>query len=146
MVQQTVAKGVALITCLILIVIGGTYYQHEQLNTRVHNGITYYVADTEEKRVKGLSGREQLYENEAMLFVFKEEAAYNFWMKDMNFYIDIIWVSREGTVVHIEQNVSPHSYPEIFGPEKPALYVVEGTSGFAQRQGWTVGTSVSLPL
>jgi len=146
MVQQAVAKGVAFITCLILITIGTTYYYHEQVNTRVYNGITYYIADTEEKRVKGLSGREQLYENEAMLFIFREEAAYNFWMKDMNFSIDIIWISREGIVVHIEDNVSPASYPEIFGPDKPALYVVEGTSGFAARNGWTVGTSVALPI
>src|SRR3989344_8940875 len=50
------------------------------------------IADTQEKQKKGLSGRDNLPEDSGMLFVFKEEGHHQFWMKDMNFSIDIIWI------------------------------------------------------
>jgi uncharacterized membrane protein (UPF0127 family) len=42
-----------------------------------------------------------------MLFVFEDSAKYSFWMKDMKFLIDIIWLDNDGKVVHIEQNLQP---------------------------------------
>jgi Uncharacterized ACR, COG1430 len=53
--------------------------------------MTADLALTSEQREKGLSVKDKLKENEAMLFVFEESAKHSFWMKDMKFPIDIIW-------------------------------------------------------
>lgn len=103
------------------------------------------LADTPEKRMRGLSGRESLPENRGMLFVFPEEGIYGFWMKDMRFSIDILWLSSSGEVVHIVESVTPESYPESFTPEKAALYVLELPAGFARIHGVSLGSIVTLP-
>ena len=56
---------------------------------------------------KGLAVKDQLKENEAMFFVFDKPEKHSFWMKDMNFPIDIIWLDSTDKVVHIEQNLQP---------------------------------------
>jgi hypothetical protein len=50
------------------------------------------VPITNELIAKGLAVKNQLKENEAMLFIFEESAKHSFWMKDMKFPIDIIWL------------------------------------------------------
>src|SRR3989338_5701660 len=50
------------------------------------------VADTPESRERGLSGRDGLASDEGMLFVFQNDGYHTFWMKDMLFSIDIIWL------------------------------------------------------
>ena len=65
------------------------------------------VPITSELMAKGLAVKNQLKENEAMLFIFKESAKHSFWMKDMKFPINIIWLDSDGKVVHIEQNLQP---------------------------------------
>jgi uncharacterized membrane protein (UPF0127 family) len=90
---------------------------------------TVYVADTEALRTKGLSGWKELLPHEAMVFVFEKEGSYPFWMKDMAFNIDIVWLDASFKPVHIEKNVSPASYPTAFSSEVPAKYVVEVPAG-----------------
>lgn len=102
------------------------------------------VADTPATRVQGLSGTDFLAEGEGMLFMFPEEAQYGFWMKDMNFSIDIIWLSREWVVVDMAENVSPESYPTSFSPSKPALYVLEVPAGFAKSHNIAVGAEAAF--
>ena len=91
------------------------------------------VADTDIKREKGLSGRESLAENEGMLFVFKEPGTYGFWMKDMNFAIDILWIDKDKRVVEIMQNVAPDTFPETFYPKEPIQYVLETNAGWTNK-------------
>ena len=55
------------------------------------------LALTDEEKARGLSGRESLDEDEGMLFVFDVPGNYGFWMKDMNFAIDIIWLNEKIT-------------------------------------------------
>lgn len=91
------------------------------------------TAETEKEQAQGLSGRETLSENEGMLFVYQEEDIRFFWMKDMNFSIDIIWIDGNKRIVDITKNASPESYPEIFSPKKPAQYVLEVVAGFSDK-------------
>src|SRR3989338_5042145 len=56
------------------------------------------LADTPEKRALGLSGRETLGNDEGMLFVFDEPNTRQFWMKNMNFALDIIWIDENKKV------------------------------------------------
>lgn len=102
------------------------------------------LADTPQERTQGLSGREDLAKDEGMLFVFPEEGIYGFWMKDMRFSIDILWLNSAGEVVHIVENASPESYPASFTPEKAAQYVLELPAGFARAHGVTLGSFIEL--
>jgi uncharacterized membrane protein (UPF0127 family) len=88
--------------------------------------ITIEVVDTPELRRQGLSGRESLAEDRGMLFVFEEPSTDNcFWMKDMNFSIDMVWLNENREVVTVASNISPETYPETFCPELPAKYGLE---------------------
>lgn len=97
------------------------------------------VVDTPEDRHKGLSGRESLAEGDGMLFIFEETDAHSFWMPDMRFALDIIWLDESMKVVYIKENATPESYPELFTPSTPALYVLEVSSGFSKEKGIVVG-------
>ena len=87
------------------------------------------IADDPYKRQLGLSEMIQLGKRTAMLFVFDTYGRQGFWMKDMKFPIDIAWLDAMYTVVHVEKNVSPDTYPETFFPKTPALFVVELPAG-----------------
>jgi len=88
-----------------------------------------FISDTSELREKGLSVFNSLKDDEAMLFIFPKEDIYGFWMKDMKFPIDIVWLDKNGVITHIEEGISPESYPQIFFPVSRSLYVLEFISG-----------------
>lgn len=92
-----------------------------------------YVADTTEKITKGLSDVEKLEENEGMLFVFPDEGERIFWMKDMNFPLDILWFNSNNEIVHIEENVLPENYPDKYGEGVSAQYIMEFNAGFVEK-------------
>jgi len=98
------------------------------------------IADTYELHVRGLSGRGSLAEDEGMLFIYSEDGYYSFWMPDMLFPIDIIWLDANYKVVFVKKNATPESYPETFSPSGPSRYVLEVPSGFAERHGVSAGT------
>src|SRR3989338_7646161 len=99
------------------------------------NGVEINVelASTPEARAQGLSGRASLGENEGMLFIFEKPGKYDFWMKDMNFPIDIIWLASDLRVVYIKKDARPESYPESFVSNEEAKYVLEVVSGFSDK-------------
>lgn len=102
------------------------------------------VANTIKSRTQGLSRRESLPTGEGMLFVFDRPAKYHFWMKDMNFPIDIIWISEDFKVTHVKENATPESYPESFGPYIDSRYVLEVNVGFAKKYQLKVGDFVKF--
>ena len=97
------------------------------------------VADDAEKRALGLSGRALLKDNQAKLFIFESEDHHGIWMKDMNFDIDIVWLDNNKQVVHIEKDVKPSSYPEVFYPKLKSKYVVELAAGAVSKNGLSIG-------
>lgn len=102
------------------------------------------VADTPLTREKGLGGRGGLAGDEGMLFVFLEDGKYAFWMKDMRFSIDILWLSAEGVIVDMRENVSPETYPSLFEPQALARYVLELPAGYAKGYDLHIGDVVRL--
>lgn len=88
-------------------------------------------AITEAQREKGLGGRESLCQACAMLFVFEKPGQYAFWMKDMRFPIDIVWLSGT-SVVFVAHEVSP-DYPGIIGVSVDADKVIELNAGVARN-------------
>ena len=83
------------------------------------------LALTMQAQAQGLSGRKILEENEGMLFVFKNSGRYSFWMKDMNFPIDILWIGDDFQVVGIEKNIATSTYPKSFGEKYFSKYVLD---------------------
>lgn len=101
------------------------------------------VVDTPRLREKGLSGRSGLDDDEAMLFVFDSDDKWSFWMKEMKFPIDIIWLNNEGVVNYVEYDVKPDAIPhKVYAPPEPARYVIELAAGRAGELGIKPGTEV----
>ncbi len=103
------------------------------------------IAGTRDERVRGLSGRHDLAAGTGLLFVFPGDDTYGIWMKEMNFSIDILWISKDLRIIHIAADVSPRTYPDVFMPSEPARFVLEMPAGSARKMGLKVGTTVTLP-
>ncbi len=105
------------------------------------------IADTLRSRAQGLSGRTSLDETSAMLFTFQIPAAYSFWMKGMNFPLDIIWI-RDGVVIGISQNVPPPSGKLLdiptYAPPTQVDTVLEINAGLSEKLGLKTGDVAAL--
>lgn len=101
-------------------------------NSRLKIGdksISVEVADDDFERAKGLSGRTSLKDGHGLLFIFPKKGLHGFWMKDMRFPIDIIWLDDELKIVEIARNIDPATFPQTFYPPIPIKYVVETNPG-----------------
>lgn len=83
------------------------------------------IVNTPEKRQKGLSKRIYMLPETVMLFAFDKEYKYGFWMKDMNFPIDIYWIDSYKKTMSYIRDIKPESYPNVFYPQGDVLYVLE---------------------
>lgn len=107
------------------------------------------LAITNDQQIKGLDVKDQLKENEGMLFVEKQPAKYDFWMSGMKFPIDIIWLDNNRTVIHIERNLQPCASDldcPLHSPDKDALYILETVAGFSQKHNVETGTHMDFHL
>jgi len=102
------------------------------------------LARTPAEQEQGLSGRSGLKENEGMLFIFDKAGKYAFWMKDMKFPIDMIWIGDDLKVIYIKKDAKPELFPGTYGPDAPALYVLEMPAGFSDKNNLKVGDKVSF--
>ena len=96
------------------------------------------IADTEQRRVRGLMFQDQIPYNQGMVFIFDSVGRHGMWMLNVQFPLDMIWFDRDGRVVHIEENVNPcmtaveaMTCPSIT-PDGNSLYVLEVAAGFVQ--------------
>lgn len=107
------------------------------------NGISLDVeiAATPSQRQKGLSSRSSLAVNTGMLFVFNSPDRYQFWMKDMNFPLDFIWI-RNGRAVQLSTNIPSTQPPVILTPNQPVDQILEVPAGFIDKNGIKVGDEV----
>lgn len=108
---------------------------------------TAELAATAEEQALGLAKRDDIDENSGMLFPFIPAETVSFWMKDMRFNLDIVWIAN-GTVVGIEKNVpAPNSGTATqdlptYQPPQPVDYVLELKAG--QSQFFQVGEEVTI--
>lgn len=93
---------------------------------------------------KGLGGRDTIGSPGAMLFIYDRPDPACFWMKDMRFAIDIVWLDADKKVVSIKERVSPSTYPESFCPKEPAQYVLELPEGKSQELGLHSGLQLQF--
>jgi uncharacterized membrane protein (UPF0127 family) len=111
-------------------------------------GHTYAVelAASPAQQQRGLSGRDWLAPGTGMAFPFDPPAFTPFWMQEMHFAIDIVWVAN-GKVVGVAASVAPDrpgDEPRLYYPPVPVSLVVELPAGTAAADGLAVGDAVSL--
>ena len=138
--------SVFLILALVFVVISFFFSTKNNRNEIILEGKTFSVeiADMDVTRVLGLSGHAPLGDDEGMFFIFEHPGKYGFWMKDMTFPIDIIWIDQNFKIVHIENAISPETYPKIFYPKIPALYVLEIKASVAQKLDLKIADNVKF--
>lgn len=99
------------------------------------------VLRTQPDMAKGLSGQLSMAANHAMLFTYGDKAQRHFWMKNMYFPLDIVWLS-DGVVVGISEQVPipvvGGDIPRITSPEG-VNQVLELNAGFAAKYGVKIG-------
>jgi hypothetical protein len=108
--------------------------------------IEVQLADTVDLHTLGLSGRDGLSKKSGLLFVFKRDDYYPFWMKDMSFAIDIIWLNADKKIVHIESGVKPDTYPQTFSSPELARYVLELAGGVVKEYKLEKGDTVDFSV
>ena len=113
-------------------------YQTGSLEVR-NVRLNIVFAKTDLERMQGLGDRPTLSEDTGMFFVFPVSDTYGFWMRHMQFPIDMIWIVENFRIVHIEKSVTPDSFPETFTPDAPARFVLETSAGFAKKNGILIG-------
>lgn len=107
------------------------------------------IALTDKQVQDGLAIKNSLNENEGMLFFLGEPRKASFWMKNMKFPIDIIWLNEKFSIVHIEQELQPCEsvfYCKSYKPNSEALYVLETIAGFTKKHNLQIGDNVDFQL
>lgn len=159
-------KTILIISCSILAIVAGVFLlfsrkmeapivqsSNETLPisstiTAPRGKIFVRVADDAKERELGLSYFSTLPENQGMLFLFEQSGDYPFWMKEMNFPLDIIWLKKVSEnsfeVVHVAENVDPATYPNSIDPKREADAVLEVNAGHGTVLGIAEGVVVGV--
>jgi len=127
--------------------------KQEENMVKINNTeIKVSIADSNDERAKGLSGKTSLEEKEGMFFIFdQKDEKPTFWMKDMIIAIDIIWIDNE-RIIQIDKNIkapekgTPDSELTKYSPKESVDYVLEVNSGFSDKYEFAIGDQVDLSL
>jgi len=104
------------------------------------------VRDTDEERQLGLSGREGLKEDEGMLFVFEKAGRHGFWMKEMRFDLDFVFIKDNQVVELMVEVKAPRldEAPRSIRPTQEVEMVLEVNSGWVDDNSIKLDDVVSL--
>ncbi len=106
---------------------------------------TVELAVTGAEKAQGLSGRESLPAGAGMLFIYEEDLPLGFWMPDMHFPLDMVWINSDCRVVDVTLNAlpqlpgQPRDELPIYSPREPARFVLEINAGEFEAAGISVG-------
>ena len=109
------------------------------------------IARTDEERSRGLAKFESIKDDEGMLFIFDSPGRYSFFMKDMKFNIDIIFLDVNKKVVDMYKNVkfqdykNPYDY-ETYKPNFNSKYTIELKDGEIENSGLKIGDYVDFSI
>ncbi len=103
------------------------------------------ISDSQDEQVRGLSGRDGLAPGSGMLFVYDDQKVRTYWMKEMRFSIDIIWIA-DGQVIGFVERAVPPIGPgdplDLYRSPEPADRVLEVEAGFIEEHGVFIGQTV----
>jgi uncharacterized membrane protein (UPF0127 family) len=132
------------IALIIFLYLGNNNFFQKNSSKAVIDGKEFKleVVSNNKERERGLGGRESLCENCGMLFDFKNPGKYSFWMKDMKFTLDIIWISGN-EIVYIAKDVSPN-YQETIISQTSADKVLELNGGTCEKFNFKIGDKIEF--
>ena len=95
---------------------------------------------------KGLMYRTGMGTDQGMLFVFNADERHAFWMKNMHFNLDMLWLDHDGRVIYIGRNIPACTNDPcpVYTPEKDSRYVLELNSGYIDSHQWKPGDKLDL--
>lgn len=99
------------------------------------------IADNEYERELGLMNRNEMKENQGMLFIFPAQRLQSFWMRNTLISLDMIFVDEQKKIVTIHKNtkiLSDTSYPS----SQPSMYVVEVIAGYTDKHNIQIGDKI----
>jgi uncharacterized membrane protein (UPF0127 family) len=101
------------------------------------------VARSPDEKARGLMYRDRLAPEEGMLFLFDQEEPHPFWMKNTYIALDMIFITKQRTVLGVVENAEPLTLTERSVPGL-SMFVLEVVGGFAARHGVGPQTPVEL--
>ena len=103
------------------------------------------VADDLAEQAKGLMDRTALGEKRGMLFVYPEEQALSFWMKNTLIPLSIAFIDSQRRIIDIQAMKPLDDEPPHYVSAEPAQYALEVNRGFFKQRGVKIGDRVELP-
>lgn len=149
-IRTILLRWVLPLAAVAAVVVLALWYMPGYLRRTVEVGVgkedfAVWIAKMPEQLTKGLGGVRHLPAHGGMLFDFGRDDTWRIWMKDMHIPIDVLWLDREGRVIHMVRDMQPASYPKHYFPYKKARYVLELPAGAAARAGVEQGSGIRLP-
>ena len=136
---------------MVLLVVAATavYYVQSKALVRVCGAdvcVNAEIVSTKAGLERGLQGRVGLNKDQGMLFVFAKDDRYRFWMKDMKFTLDILWLDSKGGIVAVGEDLPPCTADPcpVYAPPQDARYVLEVNAGFSRAHGLKPGTRLVI--
>ncbi|OGH20692.1 MAG: hypothetical protein A3D74_05315 [Candidatus Levybacteria bacterium RIFCSPHIGHO2_02_FULL_37_13] len=122
---------------------------NSKIPTAIINNHTFKLdlAKTQQEKAIGLSKKDMLEKNAGMLFMFEKPSNLSFWMKDMKFPIDIIFI-KNNRIVTIHKNVMPpgnsNDMLPTYSSKQPADTVLEINAGLSEKYNFKENDLVRL--
>jgi len=148
-IQKNIIKFIPLIFISFSILIlsacnnfSNTNYKTISINNQL---LKVEIADTPAKQSQGLSKRQSMSVDHGMLFIFNDYLQPNFWMKDMRFPLDIIWI-KDNLIIKINENVPLEKGKNLtkYSPHQPVNKVLEVNAGYCQKYNIKVGDKIKF--
>ena len=147
-------KLVILIVVLGLLAIA--YYSFSYFNNQPTVTISGHVFEVDvatdpDDIETGLSGRKDLADDQAMLFIFPRKQELAFWMHGMNFNIDLLWIDGNKVLDYEKNMPAPNKNTAIrdlprFFPSQPVDKVLEMKAGLIDSLGIKIGDTVDINI
>lgn len=139
--------GLALLVVVALFV----FLSRTKNTTTILHGNNEYnvlVADNPVEHARGLSGTKlETLGADGMLFVFDNYDERTFWMKGMNYSLDVVWI-RDNKIMKIDRNIpapAPDEDPaRMYSRPFEVNYVLELPAGSADQAGMVEGHEITL--
>lgn len=102
---------------------------------------------TKQEQMKGYTNRKRPADDHGFLYVLDKPSRYAYWMKNMLFTTDVVWLDETFKVIDLKASITPETYPDqIFEPIQPASYMLEFPDGFITRNRVTIGDTVDVSV
>jgi len=140
-IKLLIGVGAAL---LLVLYLAAGYASGGSVRTLTVNREAYrlQVASTPAAQEKGLGDRKSMDAHDGMLFPFPAQSVQCFWMKGMEFPLDIIWLSSDKKIVRMQQDLQPESYPNKYCAV--SQYVIELSAGRVAADKLAIGQTLNF--